>query len=184
MNTYTQTLEKILKCEKDSIDALLKEQTASHEELLQTHKTRMIAATAMGVQLISGIKRLYAQWYAKENEEGDDDEDEEEEDLQTTMNTALCVFGYAVDDCVKRGSSDDDKMVFHHDKELVDKINKNETMTRNMNANRERDAVLFVKLIERRMLAEKFESMKTFFPSSSREPQAGATDADRDGRYR
>ena len=160
VNTYTQTLEKILKCEKDSIDALLKEQTASHEELLQTHKTRMIAATAMGVQLISGIKRLYAQWYAKENEEGDDDE---EEDLQTTMNTALCVFGYAVDDCVKRGSSDDDKMVFHHDNKLVDKINKNETMTRNMNANLERDAVLFVKLVERRMLEERFESVKSLF---------------------
>lgn len=170
VSTYTQALEKVLKCEKDSIDPLIKEQTAAHDELLQTHKTRMIAATAMGVQLISGIKRLYAQWYYAK-----DDDEEVEEDLQTTMNAALCVFGYAVDDCIKRGSSDDDKMMFHHDKELVTKINRTETMARNMNANRERDAVLFVKLIEKRVLAEKFEKMKRLFylprPESHQAPK-------------
>ena len=170
VNLYLQELERMFDYEKDTIDACIQKTTAGHDDLLEMHKTRMIAATASGVQLVSGIKRLYSQWHQSTGEKADvdgKDEEEDEEETQTAMNTALCVFGYVVDDVVKRGFSDDDRMVFHHDKKIVDKINEAEVVEREAEASRARDAVLFVKIIEKRMFKDALQRVaSSYLPSS------------------
>ena len=153
ISKFYKSMEDHLRIPKGSVQKLLNQKYSEVLPLFETHKTRMIAATSMAVQPLANIKRMYTKWL-KGGKDFCSELEKNKEFCRAEMDHFFSIIGSSEAGKFCNGFSDDDQMIFHHDKNLSRQIVERDRVARKFEQGHQRDASLFEALVKSRLCAK------------------------------